>query len=173
MNKRKPVKPVIIAGTIALAIALLGWLSYIYIKNSTTNYAQETAKPLEAALIEAGANKMCDTGDSGRGADNRAPNYGVVFETDLTRDKAIEMINNTSSTNGYKLNGAASAYPNILPYYDHTSHQNTYSDLKSGSVLLGISLYDGGANLSCPNTKVTYDSNHTAIKLDLSLPEYK
>jgi len=164
--------PLLIGGVLLAAIVIVAGV-YVLLTNTNRNYAKETVAPLEASLVKAGSVEKCTTGDSGRGPDNKAPNYTIVFETSLDRTKASELVNQAAVDNGYKLSQANSAYDDIVSYYDHTTKQSPYSALKSGPVLLGVSLYDGGSHLSCANSTVTYDKSHTAVKLDLSLPEFK
>lgn len=58
------------------SIIFLGLISPFFFSGFLPNYAQETAKLLEDALIKAGAIKNCSTGDSGRGTITyAAPNY--------------------------------------------------------------------------------------------------
>jgi len=153
---------------LVLLIAIVIWFT----NTQSKNYAAEIAKPIKSSITAAGAKNVCESGDAGRGPDNKSPNYTIVFETNLTNDEASKLINKAASDNGYSLQKLDSNNQNITSYYDHT-HKSSFSDLKDGPVLLGASLYDGGSNLSCQHTNVSYDKDHTAIKVDISLPEYK
>jgi hypothetical protein len=170
-KKRNLIKRPILVGSLVLGVVIVV-AAYLILVGMGRNYAKETVKPLETGLIDGGAVEKCTSGDAGRGPDNRAPNYTAVFQTSLDRNKASELVKQIASNNGYKLNEADSAYTEIISYYDHAK-QSPYNTLKSGPILLGLSLYDGGSHLGCANTKVDYDKGHTAIKMDVSLPEYK
>ena len=171
-EKRTSMKQPILIG-LGIALVILIVATYMLLKGLGQNYAEETSRPLKSALVNGGAVEKCSSGDAGKGPDNKAPNYTVIFETSLDRSKASDLVNQVASNNGYKLSIASSSYPEIVTYYDHTAKQSSYSALKSGPILLGVSLYDGGSHLGCANTKITYNKTHTAIKIDVSLPEYK
>jgi hypothetical protein len=158
----------LLLGLIVLVVIVI-WLTNTA---QSKNYAAEIAKPIENSFTAAGAKKVCESGDAGRGPDNKAPNYAIIFETNSTNDKASELLKQVALDNGYSLQKLDSNNQNITSYYDHT-HKSSFSDLKDGPVLLAASLYDGGSSLSCQHTNVFYDKDHTAIKVDISLPEYK
>ena len=158
---------------IIASVAVLLSIGAYFILGVKVNYAEKTAKPLEQAILDAGATKVCSSGDDGRGVDSRAPDYGVVFKTDLSKDKAIELIKSVASNNGYKLTQADSSYEYISAFFDHTSVSSSYPDLQTGPVLLGISVYSGGSNLSCSGSDLKYDSEHAAIKMNVALPSFK
>lgn len=173
-DKRQRTKRKSLLASVGLvAVAIFAVMGYLLLNSRDDNYAQETARPLESAIIAGGAVEKCSSGDTGKGPDNKSPNYTAIFETSLDRGKASELVNQAASNNGYKLSTADSAYAEIVSYYDHTTKRSSYSALKDGPILLGISLYDGGSHLGCANTKITYDKSHTAIKMDVSLPEYR
>ena len=161
-----------ILGIIAILL-LIPVLLFIVFFGNRPNYAEEAAKPIEQALLDAGATKVCSSGDDGRGVDSRAPDYGATFKTSLSKDRAIESIKQIAASNGHKLTQADSSYDYISSFFDHTTVKNAYSDLQSGPALLGMSIYSGGDNLSCPGTDLKYDAEHVAIKMNISLPSFK
>lgn len=75
--------------------------------------------------------------------------------------------------NGFNLTAGQSAYPDIHPSFDHTTKTSPYTQLESGPIIFGLSLYDGGDKLSCASKDMVYNKEHTAIKLDIALPEFK
>jgi|GEM_PF-3445926 len=75
---------------VVIAILLLAW----YLLSRFLNPAYYAAKPLEAALIKAGAEKACSTGDWGIGPDNLVPWYSATFviqkDTEAARSTVID-----------------------------------------------------------------------------------
>ncbi len=100
-SKRSPAK-LFFVGIIVILIALVVWGAYASNK-AKPNYAEEAAKPLEAALVKAGAVKKCSAGDTGFGPDNKKPYYNATFETNLNKDDAIKLAEQVAGSEGYKL----------------------------------------------------------------------
>lgn len=73
--KPRPILALTLGALIIGLIWLIIWLLLF------RNYAQEVAQPLEGALIRAGASKVCQGGDPGRGPDTIAPGYVALFKT--------------------------------------------------------------------------------------------
>lgn len=173
LKKNKPSDKSILIGILVLIGAAILVALYVLLPGMDQNYAKETITPLKDGLISGGAVEKCSSGSTGRGMSNRAPNYTIVFETSLNRNEAAELVNKVASANGYKMTKADSSYAEITSYYDRTTKKSPYGDLNDGSIALGMTLYDGGKYLSCENSRVTYDKEHTAIKVDMGLPEYR
>lgn len=170
----------IVVGVLAIiclvwgGVALYGAYNTKKAAASEANYAEETAKPLEAALALNGATKKCGYGDAGRGTDNKSPGYQAVFETGLTMDGAAALVTKVAADNGFKLSQQKSPYDYIDWYSDLSSRNSTYSDLEAGQIRLAVNLYSGGDNLGCTDgTKVTYDANRAAILMSVTLPAFK
>ena len=173
--KRKASSPItIIVGLIVLVGLVWGGVTlFSALTKSTANYAEEVAKPLEAALVKAGGVKVCTQGDAGRSADNLHPGYNVVFETDLTKDEAVKQAISLAKDNGYDLAYNRSPNQYLDKYIDNTSKDSPYPDLLDGKIQLFVDFYSGGSNLGCSEKTVRYDANHAAIGLTVSLPEFR
>lgn len=169
--KRKNLTLVAIFGVAVAAVGL--WLAFSLI-GAQKNYAQQAAKPLEDALIKAGATKVCDTGDSGRGADNRTPWYTVYLESSKSHEAAKNLIVDIAKTNGFSVQQAAEGAKGYLGdvVYEDKNTASVNTDLKDGSVNLAIALTNSGTLHACKDD-VTNDAEHTAITLEVRLPEFK
>lgn len=170
-TKRKNFTLVAIFGVVVVAVGL--WLAFS-LMGAQKNYAQQTARPLEDALIKAGAAKVCDTGDSGRGADNRTPWYTVYLESSKNREAAESLIVDVAKANGFSVQRAAEGTKGYLgdAVYEDKSKVSTKADLKDGSTELAIALTNSGPLHACKDD-ITNDADHTAISLEVRLPEYK
>jgi hypothetical protein len=83
------------------ATIFLGLIAPFFFSGFLPNYAQETAKPLEDALIKAGAVKDCSTGDNGRGTITYvAPSYAAIYELKRSPEDTILLVNKIASENG-------------------------------------------------------------------------
>jgi len=169
--KRSSSKLFLIGGAVVLVALIAWWVSSL--SSPKSNHAESTAKPFEAALVQAGAVKKCSAGDAGFGPDNKKPFYNATFETGLDKEGAIKLAQEVASGQGYKLEFHQSPYDYIFWYSDDSSKQSSYSDLKNGAVGLSMNVYSGGDNLSCNGSNVVYDKDHAAIVLSVGLPERK
>jgi hypothetical protein len=171
---------------ISVAVVIGAWASTY---QNSKNHAQDTAAPLEAALVKAGAVKKCGYGDAGKGSDNQRPWYNSFYELPSGRDKAIETVNSIAHENGYDLTHAskvnrgglgAIADEFIDNWYFDNSKAPTYGDLQTGNINIAFGVNNDGqhsiSNISC-GTKdaVTINSgeNSTMITLSVKLPEFK
>ncbi len=177
MSNRKNLKRTIVVVASCVVLAAAGSLFYL-IQSHYRNYAQETAKPLEQALKKAGAIKMCESGDAGRGPDNTAPWYYAIYELDGDRQKSADTLMTAVHTGGYQLTSQPSD-SNSVNYIDNVTKQSPYSDLRQGNVGLSVEIfntnnvYDKGSH-TC-SIKKTDKSNdgETFTRITLSLPEFK
>jgi hypothetical protein len=64
------------------------------------NLAEEVAKPIEKALVEAGAVKLCESGSNGKGMSNN-PRYLARFESDLNHENILKLLGNISKEEGF------------------------------------------------------------------------
>jgi hypothetical protein len=114
------------------------------------NLAQETAKPIEKGLKDAGAVKVSGGGDGGYGLGNDTPGYSATLTVPLTETETIELVRRISSENGFNLNRAtredkgplvsiADEYIDNM-YYDFESRESNFSDLQSGKIELKVSI---------------------------------
>lgn len=164
-----------VAIVLVFVAAFWGWI-VLFGKSLLPNYAEDVAKPLETALVEAGAVKKCSQGDNGRGLDNLEPNYGARYQLNMNKDDATKLIHEVSTKNGFTLSRADSPYDSIVRYTDTTSKESGYSDLVGGKTKLVISMYNDTANqaLECTDgTALKGDETHTAISLSVVLPSVR
>jgi hypothetical protein len=191
LAKRPSKKKLVIVAIVVMGAVLLGWIGYSWYQSVTVNYAQEVAKPLEEALVRAGAIKMCTTGNSGQGLmnDNNQPWYEGYYELPQAREKAFDIINGIASQNGYKLTHASPSNRGFLGipdnyisdwFFDDTSKTSKYSGLASGNVKLSFGVNNDGtheiSNISCGTKQAVVINSGEAssmITLNIKLPNYK
>ncbi|SRR6266550_3176717 len=181
---KKPLSPALIWITVILVV-VSG--TYLFSTYYFRNYALDIAKPFDKTLLAQGATKKCErTGNGFSGIDDKHPGYGAYYETSLTRDESITFINKIADNNGFKLKHAVSGdlpIPDMYIdnyYYDHSSKINQFSRLKNGTTELDVELINSGglelSNLGCGTkgvVKVYNDASHTAIRLNIKLPEVR
>lgn len=167
---------VVLTGLLWAGVALYGTFN-----KSKVNYAEEAAKPLEAALTKAGATKQCSRGDSGRGADNDRPNYMALYEIPGNADAATTLLHSVAKESGFNLvDGPYPPNPGDNRFYsDSVTKQSTYSDLQDGRVALiaevfGSSVYNGKDNALCGVQKTdSVPHDKTTVDLTINLPAFK
>lgn len=173
MKKRSSVKFWLVASILAVVIVLIGIWSY---GQSSRNYAEEAAKPLEESLIKSGASKISASGDPGHGPDNIRPWYDASFSVNLSRPKAVDLIEKIAKNNGYTLHhatpqdrghlgGVADKYIDNW-YFDDMSKKADYQGLQEGNVELAMAVnYEQVAGEP--------DMTPTTIRLQVGLPRFK
>src|SRR4030095_5793015 len=112
-----------------IALALVIWKILIptYFPGTIPNYAQEVSKPLEIALVNAGAEKKCTYGSNGHGFNNE-PWTSSFYELPLSREQTVSIISKAAVDNGYNLKHANS--DNKGPILADDKHiDNWYYDL--------------------------------------------
>lgn len=179
LAKKPSSKKLIVTAIAVVGIVLLGWLVYMWYQSVTVNYAQEVAKPLEEALVKAGAKKMCSNGDAGRGPDNRTPWLQDFYYLPMEQQQAEKLMYKVTDENGYKLSHASkeSRGPvNVADefvdmwYYDYSSKTSPYTNLQAGNIKLAVIVDGTGAGYKCSDS---VPSNTTVIGVDVKLPNYK
>ena len=187
LNKEKRASVIrrrkLFAGLITVLVTIIGVVWFValrYQENLSLNYAEETAKPIEEALIKAGGIKLCGAGDDGRGPDDRKPDYHAIFKIPGTRQQATELVMNATKGVGYTLGpGTLPADPKDNKFYaDNSSKQSSYRDLQSGPVALdieifGSSTYTDGGNFCSVTERENPPSDQTTIWVTVNLPSFK
>lgn len=177
LDPKSKKKLVIIAVVAVLLVVAIGYVAYSFMQpRSSGNYAEDVAKPLEEALVRAGATKICETGDPGKGPSNEEPWYTAYFETSKDNSQAISLINDVSKQNGYSLiqmNEGFKGYLGDRAYFDSTKESVGYPELESGKVELMMALTNSGPLHGCVGKTIENDTNKTALTLELRLPDYK
>lgn len=161
--------------------ALATWKFIIptFLPSALSNYAQEVAKPLEAALKDAGATRQCIRGDNGRGSDNDRPGYSAIYEVPGSADRAKELIRKVAKHNSFDLTEQQNTEPRDSVTYRDDTKASPYSDLQGGAVELGMQIYPdkvyaGTGDQFCavvtPQTPVT---DKTTVWIGVNLPAFK
>ena len=146
--------------------------------NLRPNYAEEVAKPVEEALLKAGAVKRCSKGNTTWELTEYRASYSATYEVPTSRDDAINFINNSIGQTGFQLT------PNTPPptpednlFYKDDSKQSTYSDLEEGNIQLLLTVWGSKqhdpANKSGCTFKEGKPANGTTIDLTVNLPRLK
>lgn len=166
---------VIITVTVILAVGVFGLFIW---NNISANKAEEIAKPIESSLLQGEAIKKCSSGDAGAGWDNTQPHYNATFQISANKTKALELMNQAASKNGFKLTHASSVDRGYLPvadayvdawYFDMTSKKTDY-EKASGAVYLAMSVNSNGSEKVCKGTTLQIDDTHSVITLEVKLP---
>jgi hypothetical protein len=161
----------LVAGIIVLVVGAL--LAFAII-NGQKNYAQQAALSLEKALVREGATRVCTTGDPGRGPDNHTPWYTVYLKSSMNLKQAQEAIVAAAKDNNFNLQQSSpgtKGYLGDLVYIDK-SRPSSSPELKAGPIELAVALTNSGPLHACKD-EIPSDVDHTAISLELRLPEYK
>jgi hypothetical protein len=169
-----------------LAIGIVGVIlvviAYFGIKGMDYNFARDDAQPLVKALEAKGAEKLCSREDTGRGIDNKAPWYYVLFEVSADREQATNTALSAMKENGFdNFKGrAATATPDTInTYSDESSKKNTHAELKDRNVGLTVeallnTTYSSSDNRFCGTQQTdNAPAGKTIIRITLGLPEYK
>jgi hypothetical protein len=174
---RTPLTLVVVA-ILVVGVAIAG----ILLLNKTSgNYAEETAKPLEQALISRGATKQCSKGDAGKLYDNIRPTYYAIFELPGNDERATELLFAAAKDSGYSLTYGKQA-PNPEDgklYRDETSKKSPYSDLKEGNIQLladvhsNKTYYGLGDNPCTITERDNPPADKTTVWITINLPEHK
>jgi hypothetical protein len=174
-------KWLIIALVCFVVIVLVWFVTMLYQSNTSGNYAQEIAKPLESALVDAGAVKNCSRGSTGRASDSNEPSYYAIYSIPSGRENATKVIMDATRETGYTLTvdeSPADPQDNVF-YADRTSKKSTYPDLQDGTVNLlvtvfGSSTHSGEGDEFCTVSKRdTPPSDQTTVRFTVNLPAYK
>ncbi len=146
------------------------------------NRAEEVAKPIEIKLAEAGAIKVCATGNGGWGVDNKRPWHDATYKVAVGVEKARELALSAARDSGYSLAqakpgnngdlGVADVYLDAW-WFDTTSKQTSFSELERGPVRLYVGVNASGSDTSCGGSKLAIDSTNSTIVVRVSLPDAK
>lgn len=164
-----------LAAGIVVLLILVAAIWAVTILMGQKNYAQQAASNLEKSLISTGATRVCSTGDSGRGSDNRTPWYTVYFKSSMAQSQAKDTISTAAKNNDFNnLSQAASGtkgYLGDVVYIDE-SKASSNSELQPGSVDLAMALTNSGPLHPCGD-EISSDGNHTIISVEIRLPNFK
>jgi len=176
---KRPVKKLVLIFLSVIIVAGLIWLALVALQEKNKNLAAEAAKPIEKALADAGAKKICESGDNGRGWDNQNPWYHALYELPGNSDNSTTSLKLAASKAGFSLKESAPpANPEDNKFYeDKTSVVSTFSQLQPGKASLlaeiyGSKVFSGDTN-SCTVKSSVMKSNKTTFDFTLSLPDYK
>lgn len=144
------------------------------------NYAAETAKPLDASLVEAGGVKQCSKGDNGRGPSSAEPDYAAIYEVPGNREEATALVVDAAKKAGFDLVKIAS--PSGAPrddFYEDRSKPSKYDVLESGSVQVIATIFSnrtydkGNANCTLKNNVTDAPRDKTTIDFTVNMPAVK
>lgn len=172
-RNRSWLKMVIIVATIVAFVAFLyfmtplGFISRLFL---APNYAEEVAKPIEKALVEAGAVKVCSNGDKGVGPDNETPWYNAYLELNKNRTQTEELVHDTAESNGFALEAASDHSQNNKGYLGDDVYVGVEKTPGTQPRELTIALSNSGPLHACQD-EIFNDESHTAITLELRLPK--
>lgn len=161
----------LIAAALASAAAYLG-----------RDYAKETIQPIEATLLSEGAKKLCESGSSGKGPDNKEPWYGAYYTVQKPRSETEVLVRKASQQSQFTLTQASTAnrgFVEVDNAYIHfwyfADKDSSYTDLTPGKAKLSFALYNDTehAPKNVCGQSVTVDDRHTLVQVNLRLPSYK
>lgn len=146
------------------------------------NLARKVIEPLGRFLEERGAQESCGGGDAGRGSDNQTPYYRQYYDIKGDIAEATKLIEQTAEANGYRLTHASPDNREFLGavgdtyinkwYFDDTSKQSSYEELRRGKVKLAFVIDGAGSHNSCRSGEIVM-VGHAQIGFEMQLPEYK
>jgi hypothetical protein len=171
---------VIIFSSIGLIFA--GFILYVYFHSpfSPYNLAAEITRPMEKALVKAGGVKKCSLGDPGFsmfGVANLRPSHTGVYQLQVGRQEAIEIITRIGKENGYdfKTDKSIDDVNAGVNFIDQTSKRNPYSELHDGFVYASGGVDPYGSNQQCGvgTELLTTNESQTIVYVYVSLPDRK
>lgn len=170
-NKNKPIVLWVLALT-GVVVVFMG--IYIAIRHGNVNYAQETAQPLEESLVNSGGKIISSGGDNGRGSDNQTPYYDATLDMPLGEEETVNLINDISNDNGYRLTHASTDQRGFLGavadkyidewYFDDTSKNSPYHQLQDGKIQIAFHVGD---------EDIEVKDGRTVLRLNVRLPSFK
>jgi hypothetical protein len=178
----------VFAGLAALLVVIAVLALVLPKRNSTINYAEEVAKPLERALADAGGVRKCALGNSGRvelTGSNITPWYQVYYELPQGRESAKATVMKIAADNGYSLKQATlqerGSVPVADPYvddwlYNVAEKKSLYTDLEAGNVTLFAQVMNTPGTYTCNNgesARIEAGNGVSAIRWDVKLPSFK
>jgi hypothetical protein len=176
----KIVIPIVLALTL-IFVVLGGWYFISHI--STPNYAADISTAFSSDLKTAGATKVCATGDTGRGPDNRNPWYQAYYSIPKNEDDTIVVVSSIAAQEGYKVKRATVGNEGPITgvddrfidkwYFDDTSKRSPYAALKDGYIELVVTVNADGTDKACGAGRLRIDSSTSVIGLRIQLPDYK
>jgi hypothetical protein len=138
------------------------------------NYAQEVAQPLEGALISAGASKVCQGGDPGRGPDAIAPGYVALFKTKASVEDVQKQL--TGGVSGLTFKATVGTYEDVN-LRATKEKGDAYSDLQSGEINYMVTIYESVGvdprSSYCGTIDRNITSDETIFTLTVNMPQFK
>ena len=127
---------------IVLPIAIFAWLAFSLYQFFTADLAYQVARPIEDALMQAGAVKKCSRSSIGRDPSSDSLSYGAIYEIQVNTDQAKQIIKNALTKD--------SQLPTTDFKYDNEHHQWTvstskpspYDKLQTGQAKVGAAIYE-------------------------------
>lgn len=154
----------------------VGFILYIYFNSpfSPINRAAEVTAPLELALVKAGGVKKCEKGDPGFGGDNWEPWYVGVYQVQVGRKEAIEIVERIGKDNGYDLKTDKPIDDvNVDVVLQDQSKMNPYKELKDGFITVSGVVDRYADDRRCGGEPLVSSDDQTIVLITASLPARK
>lgn len=143
-----------LTGIALLIVAIVLYVGY--------NPAKESAKPIEAALVQAGAVKKCETGSPGKGPDSSSPWYQASYEVYGDTNATISLLYTVAQKNGHSLTHASLENRGPIKVADAYIDKWYFDNKKQG---ITFAIYGQGSEAICKDAKI--DANHTTLFLSV------
>lgn len=158
-----------------LLVFAMGYVIYSFMQpKGSGNYAQEVVKPIEKLILDKGAIKKFGGGDEGKGPGNNQPYYDAGYEVPGSKEEVIAAVEGIVASEGFKLARASTENRGYLItvgdeyisdwYFDDTSRENPYSELRPGKIQLGFRIGDDEKQVPV---------GYTYIRINIQLPSYR
>jgi hypothetical protein len=179
-----------IASLITLIIAICAIWVFNALRANAPGRAEEIVRPIDIALIAAGAVRKCETIANGYHIASRAVGSTSSYEIKKNREETKELVYKIAKENGFNL---IQYTPEIRPdifggmndetlsnwVFDNKTRTSTFEDLEEGKIALSAG-FETNTNeeFYCnghPNgpTKLYADQNQTVITLKTDLPNLR
>lgn len=162
-----------------ISAIFVGYLLYIYFHSpfSPINRAAEVTAPLESALVKAGGVKKCSSGDPGFsmfGVANLQPWYQGVYQLQVGRKEAAEIITRIGKENGYDFKTDKPIDDvNANVVLQDNSKKNPYNELEDGFMTVNGIMERYPNDRRCGGETLVSNESQTTVLITASLTERK
>lgn len=167
--KPRPVLAITLGMLFVGIVWLLIWLLLF------RNYAQEAMQSIESKLVGSGATRICGTGDTGRGPDNRSPHYRVLFESSKSIEDVKALLVEVSKEEGFTVKDAQVNGEGDVQMAGEKQNSKKYPDLAEGNFMLNATIYGDVAPAELCGTIDRNETNDgkTTFIIGLNLTAYR
>jgi len=179
-----------IASLIAIGIAICAIWIFNVLRANAPSRAEEMVRPIDKALVAAGAVRKCEVIAGGHHIASREVGSTSYYEIKKPREETKELVYKTAKENGFDLiqatpvnrtDALAGIDDKFLPdwNFDDRSKTSNFPDLEEGKIALLVAFYNnksfeafcGGSFSSYGN--VEGNESQTVIHLETSLPDLR